>query len=66
MNDLTQELTINEIEQVNGGAVPLVAWAVGALYSSSSITAGGLASALGVGAGIGAIVGGAAAVFSKK
>lgn len=33
---------------------------------ASSITAGGLVSALGVEAGIGAIVGGAAAVFSKK
>lgn len=65
MNNSIQELSINELEQVNGGAVPLVALAVGALYSSSSITAGGMATALGIGAGVGAIVGGLAAVFSK-
>lgn len=63
MNNSIQELTIDELEDVNGGFLPL-AWAAGAMYSSSSITAGGLATALGIGAGVGAIIGGVAAVFS--
>lgn len=61
MNQIT-ELSFEEIQEVNGGN-PLVAYAIGALYSSSSITAGGLATAFGLGAGFGAVVGGIYAYY---
>ncbi|GAA69771.1 hypothetical protein I6F50_15100 [Pseudoalteromonas sp. NZS127_1] len=55
-----RELTSNEIQEINGGPLPFI---IAGLYASSSITAGGLATAIGIGAGFGAIVGGIAAVY---
>ncbi|MCK8130419.1 hypothetical protein MTF66_35825 [Pseudoalteromonas sp. 2CM39R] len=55
-----RELTNNEIQEVNGGPLPAI---IAGLYASSSITTGGLATALGIGAGFGAIVGGIAAIY---
>ena len=55
-----KELTVQETKDVNGGAVFLLPL----LFAETTITAGGVASALGIGAGLGAIAGGLIAVFS--
>ena len=55
-----KELTFDEAKTVNGGAIFLAPL----LYTQVSITAGGLATALGIGTGVGGIVGGLIAIYS--
>lgn len=56
-----RKLNSQEITNVNGGFLPLLAVA---LYAPTSFTIGGITSAMAVGAGAGAIVGGITAILS--
>jgi hypothetical protein len=55
------ELNLNEIENVDGGLAFLL---MPILFKSVSLSAGGMATALGVGTGLGVIIGGSMAVLS--
>jgi hypothetical protein len=56
------ELNNQQIEDTSGGFVFLAPIAM-AMFTPTTITAGGVATALGIGAGVGAIAGGMMAVF---
>ncbi|MFC4700914.1 hypothetical protein ACFO4O_12145 [Glaciecola siphonariae] len=57
------ELSVHETEMTSGGFLFLAPVAM-AMFAPTTITAGGAATALGVGAGIGAIAGGFMAIYS--
>ena len=55
-----KELTIKDTTEVNGGMAFLL---IPILFAETTVTAGGVATAMGIGVGAGAIIGGIMAIF---